>query len=495
MRGVKKSFPVFGNVHYWFALLFFCLGLLSKTMLVTLPFVLLLLDYWPLRRVPSGVPGVASALPAVWRRLCLEKAPFLLLAAAGCVTTLLAQRQAIRSDQGVVFLARIGNALESYVVYLWQTVYPVGLAAFYPHPGNHLSIWRVALSALALLIVSALVIVRRRKYPYLLVGWLWYLGMLVPVIGLVQVGGHAGADRYTYLPQIGLYLMVVWGAVEWCGAWRWRRVVLGPAAVAALAGLMMRAYVQTGYWEDSVSLWTHALACTRDNVVAQNNLGDALAGQGRLAEAVEHYERALQLKPDEAEIHCGLGAALARQGKLAEAIGQYQQALQIRPDDALARYDYGGALASQGKASEAVEQYERALQLKPNYIEAHVNLGGVLTGLGKQAEAIPHFERALLLKPDDAKAHCNLGAALAGQGKLTEAISHYQRALQLKPDDVEAHCNLGAVLASQGKVAQAVQHFEQALNLATRQHKTSMAEVIRARLKYYQSAPVPVQTP
>ena len=379
---------------YWLALLLFTLGLMSKPMLVTVPLVLLLLDYWPLRRLELST--LNSQLSTTWR-LLLEKGPFLLLAAADCVATLLAQGSAIAPVQKLSLLSRIGNALVAYAVYLGQLLYPSGLAVFYPHPGNQLSVETAGWCGGLLILVTVGVLRWQRQRPYLLVGWLWYLGMLVPVIGLVQVGIQAWADRYTYLPQIGLYVMITWGVVELCGWWRYRRVVLSSAAVMVLTGLLVLARVQTTYWRDSVSLWSHALACTSGNYLVHSNLGVALGKQGKLDEAIPHFERALQLKPDFAGAHNNLGLALGKQGKWAEAL----------------------------------PHFERALQLQPDYADAHNNLGLALRTQGKVNEAMRHFERALQLDPDDVAAHNNLGLALAAQGKWTAARPHFQRALDL----------------------------------------------------------------
>ena len=301
------------TLDYGLALFFFALGLMSKAMLVTLPFVLLLLDYWPLQRFTFG-PRLSTLDPRLIKRLLVEKIPFLLLSAAICVITVLAQKTAIQAAQHLHFSSRAGNALVSYAVYLGQMLYPGGLTIFYPHPGNHVSLWAVCGSALMLLIISLGVMAGRRKYPWLPVGWFWYLGMLVPVIGLIQVGDQARADRYVYLPQIGISIMVAWGMVGVCESWRWRRVVLGTAAGTILAGMLGTAYVQTVHWRDSVALWTHALACTSGNYLAHNNLGVALAAQGKLDEAIQHYQQALLLKPDYAAAHVNLGVAQARRG-------------------------------------------------------------------------------------------------------------------------------------------------------------------------------------
>ena len=483
------------TLDYYLALTFFTLGLLSKTMLVTLPFVLLLLDYWPLNRLSSSVPRAPRPRFHAWLGLILEKVPFLLLSAAASVATVLTQKHAIGAIPGLTFPWRVGNALVAYAAYLGQMLYPVGLAVFYPHPANRLSVWKVGLSLLVLLIISAGVMAGRQKRPYLLVGWLWYLGTLVPVIGFIQVGEQARADRYTYLPQIGLYILVAWGVVELCGSWRYRRVVLGFAAVAILAGLLAAAYVQTAYWKDSVSLWTHTLASTSGNSVAQCNLGIALAARGRLDEAIQHFDRALLLKPDDVKADLNLGAAWARQGNLLEAVQHFERALQLEPDYPEAHCNLGNALAAQGRLDEAIQHYERALQLKPDDAEVHYNLGKALAAQGKLDEAVRHFERALQFKPDDALAHHNLGVALARQGKADEAIQHFERALQLKPDYPEAHFNLGNALAAQGKLDEAIPHFQRALALATAQGNTALAEFIRTRLKSYQPALLQPRTP
>ena len=421
-RGMSEVKPLSGarvtltSKDYRLALLLFALGLLSKPMLVTLPFVLVLLDYWPLNRFN---PTSGNTIRSTVNRLAWEKVPFLLLSAASCVATILAQDRLIESARNLNLSvwSRIGNALIAYATYIRQMIYPADLAVLYPHPGNQLSVWTVGWCVALLGFITVGVARGWRKRPYLLVGWLWFMGMLVPVIGLLQVGNQARADRYTYLPQIGLYIMVAWGAVDLCGAWRHRRVVLSAAAALILASLLVRARAQTRYWRDSVSLWKHTLACTSGNFVAHNNLGNALVQRGMLSEAVAHYERVLQLKPDYAEAHNNLGLVLGRQGKW----------------------------------TEAMPYFERVLQLKTGYAEAHYNLGYALGQLGKLNEAISHFERALQLKPDYASAQNAWGVALGQQGNWQEAIPHFQRALQLNPDSVEARNNLALALSRQGK--------------------------------------------
>ena len=505
------------KVWYGLALGFFTLGLLSKPMLVTTPFILLLLDYWPLQRIERD----GFRMAAGWR-LVAEKIPFFALAAGDCAATIWAQNEVIKSAESLGFTSRIGEAVVAYTDYLVQMFYPVGLAIFYPHPENQLSIWKVILSLLVLIIISAGVLAGRRRQPYLLVGWLWYLGMLVPVIGILQVGGQARADRYTYLPQIGLYLLVIWWVADFCGKWRHRRAVLGSGAVAMLATLLVLAQVQTTYWKDNLTLWRHTLACTSGNYLAHNNLGLTLAAQGKLDEAIEQYLLAIQLKPYYADAHNNLGMALADQGKLPEATRAYDQALQLKPDRAEFHNNLANALTTQGQVDEAIQHYEQALQLRPDYADAHYNLGlalanrrkwdaaiqhyqlarqlkpdyvevqnslgNALAAQGKLPEAIRAYDRALQLKPDYVSAHNNLAIVLADQGKLDEAVLHYSQALQLKPDHANAHYNLGIALARQGRLDESLQHFQQALTLATAQNNPALAEAVRTRLKAYESA-------
>ena len=389
---------------------------------------------------------------------------------------------------------RIGNSLLAYTVYLKHTVYPVGLALVYPHSETNPSIWSVGLAAFILLLISAIAVAGRRKHPYLLVGWLWYVGMLLPVILTMQATQNARADRYTYLPQIGLLILMTWGVVELSANWRRRRLVLWSAAVAILAGLLVGAYIQTTYWKDSISIWTRTLACTSENYFAENCLGSALNNQGKWDEAVQHLQRSLQFKPDNIQTHVNLGIALINQGKPEEAISQFEQTLQLNPHSIEAHYYLGETLAAQDKLEEAIPHFEQALQFRPdysdnnfNYTDAHYGLGLALASQHKWAEAVPHFEQALHLKLDDTDARYILAVKLAARKKWDEAIELYQQVLQRKPGFAEAHNNYGIALASTGKSAEAAQHFQEALTLATAQGNTALAESIRNRLKSGQS--------
>ena len=369
-----------------------------------------------------------------------------MLTAASCVATPFTQGEAVTPLDVIPLSSRIANALVSYVVYVGQFFYPVGLAVFYPHPGSSLPIWK-ALGALVLLVgISAAAVAWRRRCPYVFVGWFWYLGTLVPMIGLVQVGSHAMADRYTYVTQIGLYLALAWGAAQVAASWPYRRWVCGVASALVVFVLMGCAWRQTSYWRDSETLWTHALACTSRNSLAHYNLGVALAGRGQVDEAIAHYRKALEIKPNFAEAHDNLGLALAGRGQVDEAIAHYRKALEIKPDRAEAHYNLGDALAGRGQVDEAIAHFRKALEIKPDFAEAHYNLGVALAGRGQVDEAIAHYRKALEIKPDFAEAHNNLGTVLGQRGRFDEAIAHFQRALEIKPDFAEAHNNLGMAL-------------------------------------------------
>ena len=280
------------------------------------------------------------------------------------------------------FSARIANALVSYAAYLGQTFCPTNLAAFYPHPEGGWPASEVTAALIVLAGISAAAVALRRRAPAVFVGWLWYLGMLVPVIGLVQVGSHAMADRYSYLPQIGLCIAVAWGCLQVVGAWPYRQWICGAAALAALAGLIDCSRLQASHWRDSESLWTHALECTSRNNLAHSDLGVELARLGRFDEAILQYKEAMKIRPGDAESHSNLGNALARRGRIDEAVEQYRQALKLKPGYAEAHSNLGVALAGLGRLDEAVSQYQEALRIEPRRVEAISNLGNALATSG-----------------------------------------------------------------------------------------------------------------
>ncbi|MGA2243247.1 MAG: tetratricopeptide repeat protein [Verrucomicrobiota bacterium] len=464
------------KVFYGLALVFFALGLMSKPMLVTLPFVLLLLDYWPLGRLSgvtcqvsgsdSRVMHHASRIMPQISHLLFEKLPFLLLAVVSSVVTYLGQKSegAMMTLEQIPLGVRLAKVPVNYVTFLRNIIWPEGLAIPYSD-APAFPVFLVVLCTLLLAGVTLLVLWAARTKPYAAVGWFWFLGTLVPVIGLVQVGNTPVADRFTYVPQVGLYLAVAWAIRDLTVSWRYRRQALGTVVTMVITALMVCAWKQTSYWRNSESLWTHALACTSGNYVAHNNLGSALFQKGNMDAAIAQYQEALQIKPNYAEIHNSLGSALFQKGSVDEAVAQYQTALQINPDYAEAHYNFGFALFKMGQVDEAIAHYQTALQIKPDYVEAHYNLGMALFKMGQVDEAIVHYQTTLQIKPDYAEAHINLGNALLQKGNVDEAIVHYQTALQIKPDDAEACYNLGNALLKMGNVDEAIAQYQKALQI------------------------------
>src|SRR6476659_8506364 len=374
------------------ALLFAC-GLMSKPMLVTLPFVLLLVDYWTLCRCRGQKSDVGSRL----RRVITEKIPLFALSALSCAATLLTQRQGPNTIDQLPFLWRLNNAFVSYVTYIWQMLWPVRLAAFYPHPNDRLSVVEVTVAIAFLLGVSLLVLYLRRTKPYLVTGWFWYLGMLVPVIGLVQVGEQAHADRYTYLPQIGLYIMIAWAVGDLLleSTSRVRRAVVGVATAIAVVCLGVRAFVQVYYWNNSETLWSHTLAVTSDNDVAHNNLGFLFLRRGEVDNAISEFQAALDIRSRNTATHYSLGAALIQN-------------------------NIGNAFARKQLWDEAIDHLQEAVTLRPDYADAYFNLGSVLFQQGRIDQAIAQWQKALTIRPTDAEAHRSLASALRKEGKLKE---------------------------------------------------------------------------
>jgi tetratricopeptide (TPR) repeat protein len=442
--------------------LLFGLGLLSKNMLVTLPFVLLLLDWWPLgrmRRAEATAGEAGSRSPGVpfWG-LVKEKIPLMLLSAGSCIATASVSEKIGEADR-VPVLARIGNAVVSYVVYLRQMVFPAGLANLYPYPHNGPPIWRVCVALAVLAAVTAGVVACRQKRPFLLVGWLWYLGMLAPAIGIVQISYYAHADRYTYLPGIGLAMAGTWAVAELSAGWKHRRVVLGSLMMAVMGALTVCGHIQTSYWKDGESLWTHTLACTSDNFIAHLDLGDLLRLRGKLDEAAAQYRQALAIAPDNVETLNNLGNVLAMKGQEAAAMAQYQKALAIRPGFADTHVNLGNLLMP-GRLDEAIAEYRKALAIAPDSVEILNNLGKALAMKGEDAAAIAQYQKALAIQPGYANAHFNLGNRLLKLGRLEEAAAQYRKVLEIQPDDAEARNKLGKALLLKGDVDGAMACFE-----------------------------------
>lgn len=449
-------------IFYLLSLLFFALGLMSKPMLVTLPFVLLLLDYWPLRRLSVPLSQHSATSPL---RLVLEKFPFFALATASCVVTFVIQRGAgaVSSIEAMPLELRLSNAAISCVRYASKMVWPAGLAAFYPMPAGWPAAW-VAGALLVLAGVSALAVCSARKAPWFLFGWCWYLGTLVPVIGIVQVGQQALADRYSYIPLIGLSVAVVWAggemAARWPGIGKW----LAAGALMAIAACALLTWKQTGYWRNSASLFGHALAVTRDNYVAHNNLGAVLMDEGNLAVAEEHFAEAVRVKCNYPEGLGNLGLCRLKQGRLEEAAGLLERSLDVRPT-AVVHYNLANLLSQQGKLDEAQAHYETALRLKPEFVEAWYNLGLLEAKRGRPAEAVRDYETALRLRPDHAESHLSLGTLLAAEHRGEEALAHFRAAVRAAPENADAHFNLAFALNGIGDYAGAAEHYAEVCRL------------------------------
>jgi cytochrome c-type biogenesis protein CcmH/NrfG len=419
--------------RYFTVVLVVALGLMSKPMLVTLPFVLLLLDYWPLARID----GQRSNNGRRVLQLVLEKIPLLALCAVSSIVTFLAQRGAIGWTEQLPMLARINNTLVTYIVYIRQMFWPARLAVFYPHPENRLPVFEIGLAVIVLIGITAAAFVFRKKAPYLMTGWLWYLGMLVPVIGLVQVGWQGHADRYSYLPQIGLYIAVTWAVTDLTRSWRFQHVTLGAAALVVVGALTWRAWLQTFYWRDSETLFTHALAVTSNNDVALNNLGIIFMERGQLDDAISKLRAAIELRPENGPAHDNLAKALLKKGQVAEAMVHYRKFLEIEPENVEARNTLGTALIQQGQVKGAIEQWQDALALQPDNGNAASNLAWVFAACPEDsirdgARAVELGEKALRISGGKIPMiHRVLAAAYAESGRFTDAIETAQRGAEL----------------------------------------------------------------
>jgi protein O-mannosyl-transferase len=483
----------------WYWVSWFCglLGIMSKPTLVSWPFLLLLLDYWPLGRWDvSSLPALRSSL----FRLVREKAAFFV--GVGCMsigTFVVSGFQGVFEPGARLSMgARVGNALISYCSYLGKLFWPTDLAVIYPRP-MHSPLSQVLLAVALLLGISTLVLLWPRRRPYLLIGWLWYCGTLVPVSQLVTVGAQAMADRWSYSPLLGVLIVVIWGAGDLVRGRRNLVLALSVAGVAVVVLWLAMTQQQLGYWKDSEVLFRHTVAVTKDNYYAYNQLGSALHQNSKIEEVTRQYQEAVRIKPDypQGRINFGLalgqegrseeaiaqlreglrldpkfldghyllGLALVQNGQIDEAIREFKQALLVNPDHADTHNDLGLALGRKGKIDEAILHLQTAVRLKPDHAGAHINLGVALGRKGQTDEAIREYQQAIRLKPDDADVHYNLGAALAKRGQTDEAIRHYQETIRLKPDRAEAHNNLGSAFYQQGRTSEAIREFQEALRL------------------------------
>ena len=478
-----------GRGCYLLTALFFAMGLMAKPMLVTLPLVLLLLDYWPLERIqfggsrsledpePQGRPSLDK-----FRRpersigqLLIEKIPLIALSAISSLVTLLAQGGAMERVGPVSLALRAANAVVSYVRYLGKLFWPTDLSILYPHPnlpgGTPWTEWQVAGAILLLAGVSvAVVLARRRKY--LIMGWLWYLGTLVPVIGLVQVGYQAMADRYSYIPLIGVFVMIAWGAADLLSvSRRHARLFVHVAPIfglAVLAAFIASTRAQVRLWRDSVVVYQHALGVGSASALIENNLGAVLKVRGLVDEAMRHYREALEINPGHYVAHMNLGLAFEAKGQLDEAIHHHRQALRLKRDSALHHSNLADALRSSGRIDEAILHYRQVLQIEPDHVETHNNLGVALASRGDFEGAMHHYREVLRQDPKYANAHYNLGLALGDQGRLDEAARHYRKAVRLDPGYTDALYNLGLASGEQGRLDLAVRYYRETLRADAR---------------------------
>ena len=490
-------------------------GLLSKPMLVTVPFVLLLLDYWPLERSLQSSVILSEAgrsrrtssftLPIPkqsLRKLIFEKIPLVILSVPTAIATFLIQERSPESIEQLPFVWRLENALVSCVTYLWQMIWPMNLAVFYPHPEDQLALWQVALAAMFLFAMTLVVFGLRRTRPYLLVGWLWYLVMLLPVLGIVQVGLQAHADRYTYLPQVGVYLVITWFLADLTAPSPFRRQ-LGVAAAIVVIGLLGAcSWKQVGYWKDSETLWRHALAVNHDNDVADANLGLVLAEDGRVDEGIAHLQNALAIRSGPvlphhtlslALIHCDLGYALARKGALDEAVTHLREAVILRPNYPDAHYNLASALAQQGDNREALEEYRRTLALRPDDADARTSFGNTLAQEGLITDAMAQYEAALQLAPDAVLTLNNLAWILSVSPNASirngaKGVGLAERAVRLSGGKNAVFLRtLAAAYAESGRFLEAVETAQQALELAGADPNPAATRVLGQDIELYRA--------
>ena len=482
---------------YFLCLALFALSLLAKPMLVTLPFLLLLLDYWPLGRwqkalkpqlLPVGNKGglvknkakqrktnstkyKKISIPLVdrsktIRSLLVEKLPFIFMAIASSIVTIWAQSNggAVAYLEQLPFLDRILNAIVSYVQYLIKMFWPVNLVIFYPYR-QFLPFWQVFGAASILLGVSIAVIYAIKKVPFLFVGWFWYLGTLVPVIGLMQVGFQSIADRYTYFPSIGIAIILTWGVI-YLSKVKLRKIIIIPTVII-LTALTFLTWQQCGYWKNSNSLFSHVLQATKDNYLAHNNLGLALAAEGKNEEAIAHYLKAIEINPY-CKAHFNLGVALVAQGRIEEAIA----AIKLNPNQQEAHFGLsvvlvarGKNLVAQGRIEEAITHYLSAIKINSDNADAHCNLADVFVQQNKIDQAIEHFREAVRITPSSFAALNNLGVNLEKQLKHDEAIEYYRRAVQIEPKNPGIYFNLGVALGNKGELKEAANNFRLAIKI------------------------------
>lgn len=458
--------------NYLIVIILFSLGLMAKPMLVTFPFVLLLLDYWPLNRMQFENDLLRQSNGITWFdfqkffRLIIEKIPFFILAIISCILTFLAQQSsgAVKALEALPMKTRIANALVSYVTYGLKAIWPIHLAVFYPYPGNSFPVWQVFGSALLIATACIWTIRISKEYPYFAVGLFWYLGTLVPVIGLVQVGEQAMADRYTYIPSIGLFVLVSWGVPDLVNKWKYKKLIMGLVALAILFGCVIASFMQIRYWKNSVALFEHTVKVTENNYRAQNDLGTAWEAVD-LDQAIFHYKQALEIKPNYLLAIYNLGVAYCEKEEYDESILNFKKVLKIDPQNIDARMNLANVLFILDKPDEAVFHYNKIIKADSKNSDAHYNLAYVLSKQGKIDEAVSHYEKALRINPKHSKAYYNLGNIFLKQGNVKGAFTHFTEAIRFCPDYADAYNKIGFILFRQGKFKGAEVFFSKALQI------------------------------
>ena len=477
-----------GVMRYVLVCIFLALGLMAKSMLVTLPFVLLLLDFWPLGRLaPTSLPADAARdlksrrkkstargneavrearPPYGW--LLVEKAPLLALALCSSALTVLAAQRggAIASEEFLPISSRTANVVISYVRYLGKILWPANLVFFYPHPQNGWPWWQVAGALVIIVGLSVGIAVFLRKQRYVVVGWLWFLGTLVPVIGVVQAGIQAMADRFTYIPSVGLSLIVSWGAVDLSKRWSVPRQAAAAIAAAVLGILMVLSFIQTAHWRNDESLDRHALACDARNPAAHNNLGVELARRQDYAGAAQEYLLAIDIVPNDPDLHCDLANVYVQMGNAEGAVAEFETAIRLNPDHVKAHNNLGAFYANRKQWSEAVTQYREGLRLVPEWAPLHRNLAWALSQMGRMDEAVVEYKNALDIEPDNTQTRNNLGALFASRKEWPKAIEQFRETLRLDPENVAIRYLLAAAFAMVGQLDAAVSEYTEVLRRA-----------------------------
>ena len=458
------------KTFYRLTLVIFVFGLMSKPMIVTLPCVMLLLDWWPLGRMQHAACSMQNTAPPATHhaprttllRLVREKVPFFVLGLLVSALTVYTQREggylSVLSD--LTISARIINATLSYGRYLALTVWPVHLA-FYSMP-LVFPVWLAVGVALLLLAISLFALRAARTRPYLAFGWIWYLVTLLPVIGLLQIGHQSHADRYTYVPLVGIFALLVWGAHDLTRRWRYQPLLFSALTLTTALPCIALTRRQLPYWKDMETLARHALEVTENNDAAQNVLGVVLFKKGQVNEAINQFQTTLRLNPRHAQAQYNLGIALASKGQWDEAIRHYEEAIRLSPEYPEAHNNLGSALGNKGQMDEAIRQFQEATRLKPDYAEAHNNLGLALNMKGQTDEALTHFLRAVELRPEFVQAHYNAGLILLRKGQIQEAITQFQQTLARQPNQAPAHSLLAQALSRVGRIQEAIDHYEAA---------------------------------